>query len=324
MAKVLCSISGVQFSCDYLPISLSSREYSHPIFHTPQKKLLGLYQKYRHGELESIDSYLLFLAFLNSTDLIEWRVPAKITPKTSQIIANNMDDLVFAVTKMNCIKNPSVHFSHIAISPDTCTLDNVHYWIASWIDTYEEFTSGYAKAKYNASLHELEEKLEYLIKDANRNEVKFATRLAEWADKAGAFPTFTILYQSHPIKLSEYWKLIIRKCTNQESIFQIPSKDLDELIDHCEDNIDAGSIYGHALFKILKEGRERQHSFLGLGPVSFSIISSSSSTEEENKAAIIASAPTDEPKRIDYPSTFQYLKAKLAWDMAQNQQSQGN
>lgn len=318
MAKVLCSISGIQFSCEYLPISLSQREYSHPVFHLPQKKLLGLYQKYRHGELNTIDSYLTFLAYLNSTELVTWRVPAKFTPKTESIIANNFDDLLLAISRINSIRNPSVHFSHIAISPDTCTLDNVHYWIASWLDTYDSFVSSAASMKLACSIHELEEKLEYLIKDANRNETKFATRLAEWAEKAGCFPHFQILYQGSAIKISDYWKLIIRKCVNQESIFQIPSKDLQELIDHCEDNIDAGSIYGFNLFKILREGKEKQQAFLGLGPTSFSILSVDSSVEDANKAAIIASATDEAPMRIDYPSTFQYLKAKLAWDMAQH------
>lgn len=317
MAKILCAISGVEFECSYLPISLHSREYAHPIFALPQKKLLGLYQKYRHNELDSTSSYLVFLAYLHSTDLIDWRVPAKRTPFTESLIANNFDSLVSVIEKMNVIRNPSVEFSKIAINSTTCDLSTVEYWIAAWESTYEDFTSGYATAKHKADLHSLESKLEYLCKDVNRSETLFATRIAEWAAKAGDFPKFAISYNGKQIPLYEYWKLIIRKCVNQESIFQIPSSDLQELIEHCEIYIDAGSIYGHALFKILKEGREKQKDFLGLGDFNFTILEKGDdSVEAANKLAIITNAPESEPIRIQYPSQFAYLKAKLAWDMA--------
>lgn len=315
MAKILCSISGVQFSCDFVPISLNSREYHHPIFSLPQKKLLGLYQKYRHNELDPISSYLTFLAYLNSTGLVEFRSPAIYTPQTESIIANNFDSLVSCVERMNRISNPSVQFSRIAVTPDTKNLSNVHYWIGSWESTYEDFTSGYAAFKHSQALHEIESKLEYLIKDSDRNEVQFASRLAAWAEKAGNFPKFHIQVGNSTIPISEYWKQIIRKCTNSESIFSIPSNDLKELLDHCEDNIDAGSIYGYHLFKILREGKEKQSNFLGLGDFQFSILPQDTSVESANKLAIIQNAPDKEPSRLDYPSQFQYLKAKLAWDM---------
>lgn len=322
MAKILCGISGIEFSCEHLPIYLDSREYAHPIFFMPQKKLLGLYQKHRHGELPEIDSYLLFLAYLNSTDLIEWRVPAKFHSLTTAIINQHFDSLVSAVEKINRIKNPSVQFSHIAVSPDTSKLTNVSYWIAAWEDTYEQFISGYATQRTKQEIADIEEKLNYLCKDANRSEVQFATRLASWADKAGSFPRFPVQVGATVMPCNEYWKQIIRKCTNAESIFNIPSKDLQELLEHCQEYIDAGSIYAFNLFKILKEGIAKQTNFLGLGDFQFSILSGDTSTEQANKIAIIQNAPTSEPRRLDYPSQFAYLKAKLAYEMAQNAQMQ--
>ena len=322
MAKILCGISGIEFSCDHLPIYLDSREYAHPIFFMPQKKLLGLYQKYRHGELGEIDSYLLFLAYFNSTDLIEWRVPAKYHAGTQSIIANTFDSLVSAVEKINRVKNPSVHFSHISVSPDTSNFTNCAYWIASWESTYESFVSGYASQRLKQELCDIEEKLAYLCKDANRDEVLFAARLATWADKAGTFPRFPIQVGASVMPCNEYWKQIIRKCTNAESIFNIPSKDVQELLEHCEEYIDAGSIYAHHLFKILKEGMKKQQGFLGLGDFTFSIISEDTSAEQANRIAIIQNAPTEAPRRIDYPSQFAYLKAKLAFEMAQNSAAQ--
>lgn len=328
MAKILCGISGIEFSCEHLPIYLHSREYAHPIFYLPQPKLLGLYQKYRHAELNEIDSYLLFLAYLNSTDLIDWRVPAQLNAQTASIIANNFEHLVQVVSRMNTVKNPSVHFSHISVNPETKHLQNVAYWIASWEDTYDSFVSGYASQRIKMELSEIEERLESLIKDANRSEVKFASRLAEWADKAGNFPRFPVQVGLGTIPCNEYWKSIIRKCTNQESIFQIPAKDLRELLDHCEEYIEAGSIYAFNVFQIIRGGIAKQSDFLGLGDFNFTILNAEDSVEKANKLAIISNAPTEKPARMQYPSQFAYLKAKLAYDMAQadreKQEGDGN
>ena len=258
MAKILCGISGIEFSCDHLPIYLSSREYAHPVFFLPQKKLLGLYQKYRHGELGEIDSYLLFLAYLNSTDLVEFRVPAQYHAGTPSILANNFEFLVHTVEKMNRVKNPSTQFARISVSPDTKTLTNCGYWISSWEDTYDDFVNGYASQRNKQELAEIEERLDYLCKDANRSEVLFAARLATWADKAGNFPRNPVQVGAAVIPRNEYWKQIIRKCVSAESMLSINLKDLSELTEHCQENIDAGSIYAFNLFKILREGKDRQ------------------------------------------------------------------
>lgn len=319
MAKILCGISGIEFSCDHMPIYLSSREYAHPIFFLPQRKLLGLYQKFRHEELPDIDAYLLFLAYLNSTDLVEWRVPAKRTQLTASIVAQNFESLVYTVEKINTIAKSSAEFSHIAISPDTCDLANVQYWILGWEATYESFRNGHKAERQKKDIADLEARLEYISRDANRNEVQYATRLASWADKAGNFPRYPITRNGKVIPCNMHWQMAIRKCTSAESIFTINNEDLVDIKDWCESNIDAGSTYSHDLLKFLREGIAKQNDFLGMGDFQFSIVSADASVEQTNRQAIIQNAPSCEPRRIDYPSDFQFLKAKLAWGMAQSQ-----
>ena len=319
MARITCNRSGITFNCDHLPISLCNGEYSHPVFFLPQKKLLGLYQKYRHEELGEVDSYLVFLAYLNSTGLLEWRVPARFTERSSQLVANNFDSLVSICEKMNRLSIQK-HFAHISISPETSSLGNVHYWILSWESTFEEFSTNNAAIKAKKEILELEDRLEHLCKDANRNEIMFASRLASWAEKAGNFPRFPVTVAGNTTTCAEYWKALIRKCVKAESIFAVPSSDLLELQDHCQDNIDAGTIYGFNLFKILKEGIHKQASFLGLGNIEFKILPSNSSVESANKEAIIASVTEiEEPNPLNYPSRFAYLKAKMAWELKQSQ-----
>jgi hypothetical protein len=127
--------------------------------------------------------------------------------------------------------------------------------------------------------------------------------------------------------MGNYWKQIIRKCINKDSIFKIPLIDLEDLIEHCEINIPHGSIYAHTLMELLRAGRDRNKNFLGLGDwdlssssISYRIISEEDSVETANFSAILMSAPTTEPRLQEYPSRFAWLKAKVKWDMAQNHQ----
>lgn len=324
--KILCAISGIEFQCEHFPAYLTSREVTHPIFNLPQKKLLSFIPKFSSGELTETDSYLLFLALLNSTSSVEFRVPCKRTAETSGIVYNQMEDLCIVVGKMNLISHPSFQIPHIAITPDTRDLGNVEFWIANWELAIEEWQDGYASYNLSRDLVMREAALEKLIKSPHK-EIQLATQIADWAAIAGNFPDSPTLVNGAPIQLDHYWKQIIRKCINKESIFQIPITDLDELISHCEEAIPHGSIYAHTLMEILRSGRDKNKNFLGLGDwdlasssISYRILSESDSVESANFEAICMSAPTSEPKLTEYPSRFAWLKAKVKWDMVQSTQ----
>jgi hypothetical protein len=318
MAKILCASSGIEFTCEHFPAFLTSRECSHPIFSLSQKKLLSYYPKWEAAQLTPTDSYLLFLALLNSTELVQFRVPAHRTTTTDAIVANNMEDLVQIVSKMSIIKATILALPQFVISPETKTLDTAHYWIAAWESCYEEFQSGYTANRRKEKIYEREAYLEKLIKDG-KEETHYAASLAEWASLAGGFPDSNqIPTPFGPMTLAEYWKLIIRKCARAESIFQITAVDLEDLIEHCEDNIDAGSIYAHALFKLLRDGRAKQQNFLGLGDLgNYKILQENDSVEDANKLVLIQTAPTEMPSPLNYPNRLAYLKDKAKWDMAQ-------
>lgn len=323
MSKILCAKSGILFNTDHFSFSLSSREYEHPIFRLKIDKLLKLYNSYLAGALTPTEDYLLFLAILDTTDLIEWRVPARHTEKTPGIIANNINRLVHVVTHLNIIANPSIEFARIAITPETKTLDNVKYWLSSWVNSYNQFINTNRYQQLRHTIAQLELKLEQQIKNPQKNEIKFANILAEWAAKAGSFPSFIVSYKGSTMPCSTYWKLIIRKASSADSLIGIDGKDIQELLDHCEDNIENGTIYSHALFTHLNSAIKRVNNSLGFSSNSanYTILKEADSVETANKLAIIASAPTSEPKPENYSSPFRFTRAKLAWDMAQNHKS---
>jgi len=318
--KILCAISGIEFTCEHFPAYLTSREVTHPIFHLSQRKLLS----FSSSELTKTDSYLLFVALLHSTDAVEFRVPCKRTEKTSSIVYNQMQDLVIAVGKINLIQHPSFQLPRIAITPDTCTLSNVEYWIANWENSIDEWKDAYASYNQSRDLLMRENALEKLIRTPHK-EIQLATQIADWAELAADFPHTTTLINGIQVPLSVYWKQIIRKCINKDAIFQIPLCDLEELIVHCEDNIPHGTIYAHTLMEMLRSGKDKNKNFLGLGDwdlasinspsFSYKILNEDDSVESANMEAICMGAPTELPKLADYPSRFAWLKAKIKYDM---------
>lgn len=331
MAQITCSYSGILFHCEHMPVSLHSREYHHPLFTLPKKKLLSLSGEWSRGKLTHTESYLLYLSLLHSTDLVIWRTPATYTPRTTSIVANNMESLIHIIGKIDLIQHPSFTLPKFAISYDTSDLSNSYHWIHAWIDKYDEWSQDTKAAARREvvkdRIQRREASLEKLLKTSFSKPDSVANIIANWAEDAGDFPDFLV---SHPLKknvklpIAEYWKEIIRASVHDDRIWQYPKKDISELIDHCEDHIDHGSIHAHALMKTLRQGLIKQSDYMGFGDVdlagrttSFRVLDPSTSAEDANKLAAIQSAPLIEPSRHQYPTSFAYIKAKLKWDMAQ-------
>lgn len=132
------------------------------------------------------------------------------------------------------------------------------------------------------------------------------------------------------MELSDYWEEIIIKCAKESAIFQIPEADLQELIEHCEDNIvGEGSIHAMALMRHLRRGKAMQQSYLGLGDIdlasatrtSYRILKPTESAEDANIQNMIDIAPISEPVRKNYPDLVSFIKAKARWNIAQNYQN---
>jgi len=322
--RILCAYSGLEFKVEHFPATLVSREICHPIFYLPQHKLISYIPKWYAGELTATDSYLLYLALLNSTELIEWRVPALKTNKSVGIVAHNIESLASIVSKMNVIKHPAFVLPRFVISPETKTLENSTFWIQTWVDQYNEWSSGYRTRTLDEKITRREEALERLINNSSRTVESYANILADWAILAGNFPKSTTEVLGKQVPLCEYWRSIIKACAKNESIFSIPKKDLEELVEYCEEEIPHGSKYAHTLMEFLRNGLRKQKNYLGLGDidlnseVTYRILSPDTSVEDANKQALIDSAPKEEPRESQYPTKISFLKAKLKWQMAES------
>jgi len=312
MAKIQCAISGITFSCDHLPITLLSKDgYFHPIFALPYRKLYGLYSKHCAGHLTSTDSYLLFLAFLHSTDQVSWKVPASCSPrdkKTIALVENNLAQLITVIEQTGVIAIPSFTQPSFIVREDNSKLEVLPNWIAAWRSNIEDFKEGYATQRLQESIQKVENKLSYYL-CSGIDPAKYSHAVASWAARAAEFP---------PTR-EEAWCKIIRSCFNSAKMFATPIDDIREVKEFCEENIEAGSIHFHALMSTLREGAARHTDFLGLtnpNALGYSLLSVDVTKNSAELEAIIAKAPNEAPKRTDYKDDFSFLRAKLRYKVA--------
>lgn len=320
MAKILCSKSGLEIKVDHFPIYFSQGECHHPIFNAPLPRLWKYYPKWQARELTKTDSFLYFLALLNATELVEFRCHVWQRPDTDQIISMNMESLHSIIGKIVTIKHPKFAVPRFVISPETRDLANVRYWIESWENAFFDFCNGLKDADLRSRLERKAQSLERLIKNPALRPERYARILAQWASEAAAFPEFAITVSGEPISISDYWQEIIVKCHTDSSIIGIPEKDIKELLEHCEENIDAGSIQSHHLFTTIRSGLQTLQGFFSIGSPTFSIMGNEgdNNVEATNLKMLIDSAPTEMPKRTQYPSDFAFLKAKMKYQLAQD------
>lgn len=330
MAKILCAISGIEYTCQHMQVYLTSRESHHPVFDIPTNKLLQLTPRWLEGELSHTENYLLYLALFNSTGLMDFRVPATISAETPSIIAQNMDALANIVERINTSGSTKVsevlHLPAFVITPDTKDLSSSPDWIKIWENCYKDYQEHYKSATALEKLERKETILERWIKDKTKEVSQYASRIADWAYDAGKFDIhadYIVLNEyNQKERMADYWKRIIVACAKTESIWEIPDVDLTDLIDHCEEHIYHGSIYAHTLMSLLRAGAARKKNFLDLGDIdignngtTFRILDASASIEDANKLALIDSAPKEKPIESHYPNKLAYIRAKLNWQM---------
>lgn len=323
--KATCAYSGISFICEHFPATVSNKELVHPIFYLKQQKLLECLQLWATGSLNEIDSYLLFLALLHSTEQVEWRLPVERTQRTNQLVANNLEKLALLCPSIEQVKNRAEVLPTFTVSSDSRNLDNIQDWLLVWQQALADYKTGYRTTSSVQQQRDSESYLHRVLKDSSKDITSYSRALANWADLAGNFPRFlTVTPSGSKVPLNIYWgELIVRACL-EDALFTISQKDLEELIEHCEQEIPHGSIYAHKLMSVLRKAAKNQRDFFGNLDTSFVMLSPETSIEDANKLVLMASAPSELPMRGNYATLTGYLKAKIAYDMVQKYQPVGS
>ena len=318
--KSWCSISGINLEVSHFPGSLEDSTFKHPIFYLPQKTLLSRTNLFFTDQLSPIDSYLYYLALLNSTDLMRWNVSAIYSESTPRILAANMEHLLRVIARINLIHHPAFQLPQISINRDTRTLENSSAWIRLWEQGIKDFLDGNRQQQLRERIVRRENALERLIKNPDKSMREYVHHLAKWADEVSEFPRMLVSHENKTIPLSDYWKWIIHECAGSRA-WKIPRNDIQELITHLEDNIEKGTIFSHTIFKLLNAGLKANTNYLGFGNkdiknISYEMLDETASVEEANMLALIMAAPSEEPQLVDYPNKIEYLRARSKWAMA--------
>jgi hypothetical protein len=238
-----------------------------------------------------------------------------------------MEQLLHMIGRIDAIQHPSFKLPHFGISSDTCNLENSYHWIQVWQQNYNDWIQNIKDHANDQELITRELSLQRLLKSSHRRIEDYPKRLASWARLAGDFPEeITVTIQGVKQSLADYWESIIIKCAKAEQIFMVPAADLQELIEHCEDNVVAdGSIYAMALMKFIRQGKKMQENYLGLGDIdlaarsltSYTILPKGTTAAQANLQNMVDKAPTKEPFKHQYPDLISYIRAKSAWIAAE-------
>jgi len=312
--KVQCAISGVTFNCSYLGGTYipASAGYFHPIFAANYTQLHSLYTAHCKGRLPATDSYLLFLAFLHSSEQIEWAHHTTLKPDGAiaiKLVENNLSQLIAVLDKSAVIQHPAFHQPSYKVTRDNSTLATISVWIADWQENIDAFLFGKADEKVFEALKKVENKLSYLILSGEPPE-SYSPIIASWASKTAEFPA----------EKDKEWQKVIRSCFSTTKMFNTPLALLKEVKDFCECNIEVGSIHFHTLSEVLREGIRRHTDYLGGSSLAlgYTLLETLPDREAELKgeaevAEIAAKAPSTYPKKEDYSTSFEFTKAKLAY-----------
>ena len=309
---VYCQYSGTNFEVPNFPSM--KLEAIHPLFYASTKQLLSRTGDWAAGKLNEQERKIMFLSLLHHTELVEFRVTA--APADS-VVQQNMENLIRFVGWMTGIQNPRLSLPRFVVSQETREMGNVRYWLQAWWDARKAFEDGYVTTGQLARLRNREVALQRMIKNAAKKTEDYAGMLGAWACDATSVDE----------KTKEYWLDLFR--LKGVAIYNARTVDLEEMLEHLEENLEHGSIYAATALKHVRSllGRNKAGLTFGLGMDDDDSLDPSDAVdnpyriveddvETYNKEVIAATAPVDEPVAKNYPSKLAYLRAKAAWQLA--------
>lgn len=301
---LICSKTAVEFTTSGFPNFKIRSE--HPLFSAPYDTLLEIAKDWRQGKLSESECRVLFVALLDSTELVVWHTnEAGITTAaqpTDITVQRYMERLLFTSNWKHSIGN-RIPLNQIAINHASCTLDNIGNWLDNWNSTQREFTSSMHLQSMRITISAAQEKLIKLLQLNKQDSDLFLKHLSKWF----------MVASNAPKALWDYWTdLFLMK---QPEIWNASTVDLDELKEHCEHNIPMNSSYAmYAYRHICAQLQEASEGVLGAivgsGPI-YTIISDP--VEQANLAILSEQAPPVEPLQQNYNTVVEYLKARAAW-----------
>jgi len=336
--KLYCPLSGISYKTS---VGYGHGKAPHPVFYLPLKSLISQHlNAFCEGKLSEEETHLFGCALLHKLPVV-WETTLSPSPELHATWRKYLEKLATI-----CLRygerdhdklphyhidkyNPTLGNLKIYLQELNCTVAELEYGTA---DSGESRTPSYIMRNAENALLRM---LRGSLSSAERRET-FPQLMADWAADIADFPTELVtIAEDKSVILRDFWKDIVRKLFAQSDTLDILKHDvtpgdLDELIEHCECNMEIGSIHSLALMRRLREAKEILDEFRS--PVSVASIQISHAEitaafleDEDSKVTKIDSCdaeptkgqevavPTSEPIRKDYPNIAAYMRARILW-----------
>ncbi len=325
--KQVCPLSGVIWEAEGFATGHKPLVLAHPVFSLPVKSLYArLDADWYAGRLSPVEKKLLFLAIFNVSGHVTFNHPANPEPAT---VETHIAALAKSVSWLLSIKHPGLAAPHFNINRDSHKLENMSALLQAWAQARLAFESGMRAQNLLATKNRLEMLLENKIKRVEAGIVaesaSYLAMLASWAEVALNFPSFATIHPKtgQSVSLAAYWKELI-SCPESE-VYSYPLTDWKELDDHIIDNLDdTDSSFAFTLMRRVKKVVYKQSEDIGLvivksqqaGQDKATYTLEPNASDKATMAAIAAKAPSSEPIQSSYATKVEFLRAKIAWNMA--------
>lgn len=310
--KLFCPKSGISYTCSS---GNGHGNIPHPTFGLPIKSLVKAnLGPFADGSLNPEQIHLFGCALLAKLPVI-WDTPLQskvwIESEAWNSIIQNLATLAMRYDDRNSEKLPRFRITKETANP--AAIKNYVWEMNKAITNLKEesaYESTFIKDHAEAAILRI---LRLSMGDS-RGKNKLPALISNWAASVGNFPRTEIPINDMGLRMTlrEYWKGIIHKMFSESSPIAILSDDVEvedimELLEHCEQNIEVGTLHSLVLFKKLRETLEVFREFR---PQKVTVVDIESLTEDSSTKKEYAQG---EPKASDFRSVVQYLAAKKAW-----------
>lgn len=239
--KLQCPYSSLYYNTGFFADLKSPNLQPHPIFNIPVEVLLNRADRWSLGSLHEHERRLLFIALLKATDSVIFTVPAIPSETTIQRNMEALHKVVLWKAHLgDRIQLPGYH-----VTRDTYKLTNIGVWIDRWNEertSWERYGRGPSDWDKMKTLYDKERALERLILSPYYDLARYQKRLGRLAMELSNAPT------SKRDTWIDYFNL-----REDQQIFATPILELKEFLEFLEHHLDAGTLVGNAVFKVLRD-----------------------------------------------------------------------
>ncbi|MCY1413199.1 hypothetical protein D3C87_601150 [compost metagenome] len=350
--KATCPLSGLTFE---LPEIKFHKELSapHPFLSYPLNEVLGfMLPRFSKQELADYELHLLGTYLVYKLPVERWGHPLlskeSFSYWTSFWLAN-IQSLAATVKRLDGKKPKDLPTFNVFSETGDKPLSNLPEWLKSANQCINDFYAPISdeahkrNKEFRANLSEEQfsseaqcnaviEKILRGSLSTPREKQKFPELIANWAAKVGDFPNSIFRDSKGERKtVRNFWKEIIANAfdlgTSGKGYSNILTSDvtiadLEELQEHCQENIPCGTLQSRALWEELDKLKEVIQEFKSpsrASDLSIEILTNQDIESILGEVSHLPHAPIKEnddpdmPRKEDYPTLSSFVKAKMAY-----------